>query len=273
MKAVIPAAGEGSRMGPVTDVVPKEILPVGGKPAIHHVVDEAIRAGITEFVVVIAPGKAQLVEYLGGDDRFPNRVEIHFTVQSQADGLGDAVLQARPLIEPDETFALLYPDNIVLHDASAIGDLVDLHEQLDAPVSHVIKVPVEEIKDYSAIQATETESGLHRIHDMVEKPRPGEAPSNLAPIGRHVLPSGIFAYLDKTEPGHNGEIQLTDAMARRAREKAHFAKELEGERLDVGNHPGFVEANLVMGLRNEIVSADRIHASRDLRQPENEEEA
>lgn len=246
MKGLIPAAGQGTRMRPATHAVSKEILPVAGKPAIQHVVEEAIAAGIEEFVVVIAPDKPEIVDHLTTPGLFDDEARFEFLVQREPKGLGHAILQARPAIEDEEALAVLYPDNIVVSEQPAIGQLIEIHEELSAPVSHVVEKPGEEISAYSAIEASTVREGLHRVHDMVEKPSPDEAPSNLAPIGRHILTPDIFHELERTEPGHGGEIQLTDAMATLAADGEHYAAELEGQRLDVGNPEGHVEANVVL---------------------------
>lgn len=241
MKAVIPAAGQGNRMRPFTHTIAKELAPVAGTPAIQHVVEEAVQAGITEIVVVIAPDKTEIVEHLTHEDIAPS-AEFQFVIQREPRGLGDAILQARPAITGD-AFAVLYPDNLVLADQPAIGQLVDLHREFEAPVTHVVEKPDNEIGAYSAIDATEEREGLYRVHDMVEKPDSGQARSNLAPIGRHVLDRAVLDELETTEPGHGDEIQLTDAMAACARQRAQYAMRLEGQRLDVGNPAGFAEAN------------------------------
>jgi len=245
MQAVIPAAGQGTRMRPLTHTIPKEMVPVGGaKPAIQHVVEEAIQAGITEIVVVIAPGKTEIVEHLTHVEIAPG-AEFQFVIQRKPRGLGDAILQAKPALDED-ALAVLYPDNLVVTDEPAIGQLVDLHRELGAPVTHVVEKPDDEIGAYSAIDATEEREGLYRVHDMVEKPDSGQAPSNLAPIGRHVLDRAVLNELETTEPGHGDEIQLTDAMAACARQRAHYAMRLEGQRLDVGNPAGFAKARALL---------------------------
>jgi UTP-glucose-1-phosphate uridylyltransferase len=191
-------------MRPATRTVPKELLPVGATPAIQHVVAEALAADVDEVLVVTAPGKQAIADHLGHPDTLAELTDedepplaaerLRFAVQPQPDGLGDAILHAEPFV--DGPFAVLYPDNVVLTEdgTPAIARLVELHEHLDAPVAHAVRVAEDDIERYSAIDGAPVEDGpgaevdgLCRVDDVVEKPAPDEAPSRLSFIGRHVL--------------------------------------------------------------------------------------
>lgn len=267
MKAVIPAAGEGTRMQPATYAVAKEMLPVAGKPAIQHVVEECEQAGIQEAIVVIAPDKTEIIQHLTHPDFASEELAIRFETQTEPQGLGDAVLQDRRRIGDEDAFAVLYPDNLVRpapNAPNAIEQLVAVHERTGGPVTQVIEIEGDRIQRYVSLDGESADDeDLHRANGFVEKPEPNEAPSQLAPIGRHILTTGILPILGDLDPGHGDAVQLTDARDELAQQRTYHAKELEGQRLDVGNHQGFLEANLKLGLENQLLDRATLEAALD----------
>lgn len=228
MKAIIPAAGLGTRFLPVTKVVPKEMLPIGAKPALELIVDEAKRAGVDEVVIVVSRAKELVRRYFEGDP------QIRFVVQEEQRGLGHAVLQA----EVDDDCLVLLGDALVL-GCDASSEMVARSRALGgAAVIGCERVPREKTSRYGILK-TEPDG---RIVDMVEKPSPEEAPSDLAVAGRYLLPKAIFSLLASQTPGKGGEIQLTDAIRRLLAAHPVYAYEYPGRRLDIGNPDGYFAA-------------------------------
>ena len=275
-KAVLPAAGFGTRMLPVTKVVPKELLPVAARPVIHHVVEEAVAAGITDILIIVSRGKEAIADYFDRAPELEQRLEqsgkhvladelrriaglarFHYVRQPEMRGLGDAVLLAREHVG-EEPFALLLADTIIGPGpggcaGSPLGAMVEAHGRFGTGVVAVEPVREERVSRYGIVGGREVEPGIFRVDRMVEKPVPAEAPrlgrldgsaGYTAFAARYVLPGAIFEELARTPPGRNGEIQLTDAMeAVRIRQGFH-AVSLPGRRLDVGDPEGLIEANL-----------------------------
>jgi UTP--glucose-1-phosphate uridylyltransferase len=276
-KAVIVAAGMGTRMLPASKVIPKEILPVIDKPAIQIVVEEAIASGIEEVIIVTSPGKETVLEHFepnaelerhlevrGKHDileivRRSNRpVKITRAVQSQPLGLGHAVLQARAAVG-DEPFALMLPDDIFDCAEPCLRQLLDVAEARAAPVVALLQVARSEISKYGIVEAKTAGPRLHELKGMVEKPSPEKAPSNLAIMGRYVLTPDIFDLLERGEPGSGGEIQLTDALMELAQRRTIYGLEFEGIRYDLGDRAGFVAAQVGFGLKRPDM-ADTLRA-------------
>jgi UTP--glucose-1-phosphate uridylyltransferase len=268
VKAVIPAAGLGTRFLPATKASPKEMLPLVDKPLIQYVVEEAVAAGIREIIVITGRGKRaiedhfdvsfELEENLRENGKKALLKEIQeiaeladfcYMRQRHARGLGHAVLCARHLIG-DEPFAVLLGDDILDAPTPAIRQLIDVYERYERPVVAVQPVPKSEVQHYGVIRAEPVETDLYRIEDLVEKPLPQKAPSNLAVIGRYILTPEIFEALEKTSPGKNNEIQLTDALRTLTAEKGLYGKRLTGTRYDAGDKLGFLKATVEFGLKN-----------------------
>ena len=274
-KAVLPVAGLGTRFLPATKAMPKEMLTVVDRPLIQYAVEECLAAGIEEFVFVSGRNKGAL------EDHFDHAYELEatleqrmkaaelkqtqaatikpgnaiFTRQQKPLGLGHAVWCARHWIG-NEPFAVLLPDELTIDTPSCIGQLVQAHEKTGGSVVAVMEVPREQTKSYG-IAAVRNESGnLSEITGMVEKPKPEEAPSNLALIGRYVLLPEVFDHLDRHEAGAGGEIQLTDAMARMLGQSPFHALRYAGQRYDCGSRLGFLEANVAVALHRPDTSAD-----------------
>ncbi len=276
-KAVILAAGMGTRMLPSSKVIPKEILPVVDTPAIQVVVEEAVASGIEEVVIVISPGKTTVVDHLrpnwelerslaarGKNDlleilrRSNSPAKITIAEQRTPLGLGHAVMQARDAVA-GEPFAVMLPDDIFDCERPCLRQLLDVAEAKDAPVVALLKVERSEISKYGIVDAVAAGSRTYELRGMVEKPAPENAPSDFAIMGRYVLTPDIFAVLAEVKPGAGGEIQLTDALMALTRRRKIYGYQFEGVRYDLGERVGFISAQVGFGLKRPEL-ADRLRA-------------
>ena len=274
-KAVFPVAGLGTRFLPATKTVPKEMLPIVDRPLIQYAVDEAIEAGCDTLIFVTnrhkhaigdyfdkayeledrleAAGKHELLEKIRRP--LPDGVRAIFVTQPEARGLGHAVLCARPVVG-DEPFAVMLPDDLLWNrnGDGALKQMADAHAETGASMIAVQDVPAEKTGSYGIV-ATDAFEGRHgRVRSMVEKPKPEEAPSTLAVVGRYVLDGRIFPLLEDTAPGAGGEIQLTDAISALLQEKPVHAYRFRGTRFDCGTHLGLIEATIRYALDHEKLS-------------------
>ena len=239
MTAIIPAAGRGTRFLPVTRVVPKEMLPIGARPALELIVEEAKSAGADEIVLVISHGKELIRDYFRDDPA------IRFVYQEEQRGLGHAVLQAAEAVGSADRVLILLGDALVV-GCNAAKEMADLSARHGgASVIGLERVPKEKVSRYGIVKLDG-----ERVVDLVEKPSPEEAPSDLAIAGRYLLDARIFDYLKTQEPGKGGEIQLTDAIRRMLAERPLFGYVYPGKRQDIGNPKGYFEALKAMG-KNE----------------------
>lgn len=268
-KAIIPAAGLGTRMLPISHAVPKEMLPIVDLPAVYHLVEEAVRSGITDILIVtnrdkeamenffdLSPEYIDTLRRKGRDteaDRLceiANMANVYFLRQKEAKGLGHAVGRAKSFVG-DEPFVVLYGDDIIFSKTPVCRQLIDVYESYGKAVVGVKPVSAEQLSKYCSLKVDETEkSGIYYCTDMIEKPKPGEEFSNLSILGRVLLTPEIFDILDNLKPGAGGEYQLTDAMAALARDGGIYAIEFEGDRYDMGSKLGFLQANVVKGLEH-----------------------
>ena len=265
-KAVIPAAGLGTRFLPVTKSVPKELLPILDKPMLQYVVEEAAEAGIEEVIIVTSPGKETIAAYFqpdpvledhlaaGGAQDLLDQVrhvsslaEVRFVIQEQPLGLGHAVLTAQAAVG-NHPFAVMLPDDIVAHTPGVLAQMTEVWTRFDAGVVAVERVPWEVVQNYGVADAAAVEERVHRIRHLVEKPPREEAPSNLTIVGRYILPSDIFSCLERTPPGAKGEIQLTDGLSLLLESQMLYAHEFQGRRYDGGTPLGLLRASLEFGL-------------------------
>ena len=273
MKAVIPAAGLGTRFLPYTKAQPKEMIPILEKPAIQYVVEEAADSGIREILIVTGRGKRAIEDHFDANVELENhlaatgkaaalealkallaRARILYVRQSVPRGLGDAVLHAESFVHA-EPFAVLLGDDLTM-DPPCLRGLAEVHRRLGGSVVAVQEVPREEMGRYGMVVGEEVEPGIVRVTDLVEKPTPREIKSNLATIGRYILNPSVFDALRMTKPGRNGEIQLTDALrALRANEDL-FAVIYRGTRFDVGELAGWFRATVALGLRRPDLRKD-----------------
>lgn len=275
-KAVIPAAGLGTRMLPISAGVPKEMLPIVDLPAICYLVEEAVESGITDVLIVtnrdkeaienffdyapeyearlLATGKEELAARLR---RVADMANVTFIRQKEAKGLGHAVARARSFIG-DEHFVVLYGDDIIFAKTPVCRQLMDAYERFGLGAVGVKPVPIEDVRRYCSLKV-EKHAGtdnLYHCTDMIEKPQPGQEFSNLSILGRVLLPPRIFDILDTLPRGAGGEYQLTDAMAILAREAGVTAVDFEGTRYDLGSKLGFLMANVVRGVSHPETGAD-----------------
>ena len=271
-KAVFPAAGFGTRFLPATKAMPKEMMPVVDKPLIQYAVEEAAEAGIELMIIItgrnkraiedhfdrvpeleqelLAKGKHELYEAL--HSATPEGVSFIFIRQSEQLGLGHAVLCAQPVVG-DEPFAVILADDLIDASPGVTSQLVKAYEQYGASVLAVQDVPRSETRRYGIVASTPLDSHIERVTGMVEKPDPGAAPSTLAVVGRYVLRPEIFDELATTERGSGGEIQLTDAIARRIRYGEVLALRFSGARYDCGNKDGFLAANIAFARKHGLI--------------------
>lgn len=270
-KAVIPAAGFGTRMLPATKAVPKEMLPILNKPCIQYIVEEAVYSGIEEILIITGRAKKAIEDHF---DRSPelelhleqsrkatmltevqaisDLVDIHYTRQKTPLGLGHAILCARSFVG-GEPFAVLLGDDVIQADEPVTRQLLSQYEDGDRVLLGIQPVPTTDVNKYGIIEpvkGTASSTGPLPIHRIIEKPSESEAPSNLAVLGRYVLPPTIFDTLEETPVGHGGELQLTDAIERLAALNLVDAYQFQGIRHDIGNLEGWLKANLAFGLED-----------------------
>ncbi len=269
-KAVIPAAGWGTRFLPITKSLPKEMIPVVDTPVIQYVVEEAVASGITDILIVVGRSKRAIEEHFDRNPllelalaekkqfealeklkRISSMAKVHFIWQQEMNGLGDAILYAKDHVG-NEPFAVLMGDTLMDgHGKPVTRQLVDVYEKYQASVVSLEEVPVEKVQRYGVIDGVALEDGVLKASDFVEKPKPELAPSNLAFASRYVFTPAIFDYLEKTPRGLNNEVQLTDAMRLMVREQSMYGRRIDGVRYDIGNKLDFIKTNILFGLRNE----------------------
>ena len=267
-KAVIPAAGLGTRMLPISHAVPKEMLPIVDLPAVYYLVEEAVKSGITEILIITGRDKDAMEDFFDLSPEYEgallakgrtaevermreiaNMANVHFLRQREAKGLGHAVARAKSFVG-DEPFVILYGDDIVFSGTPVCRQLIDVYYEHAKPVVGVKPVSAEQLTKYCSLKVDPIpgEEGVYYCTDMIEKPKKGEEFSNLSILGRVLMTPEVFDILETLEPGAGGEYQLTDAMAKMARERGVFALEFEGDRYDMGSKLGFLTANIVKGL-------------------------
>ena len=240
MKALIPAAGHGTRFLPVTRVVPKEMLPVGAKPAIQLIVEEALAAGADEVVIVVSPEKEIVRKYFDGDAALASR--IRWAWQTEQRGLGHAVLQGAPILAQErEPVLVLLGDALVSGEPPSAAMAAISRAHGGASVVGLEEVPLEKVSRYGIVKGTQVDERVWKLDDLVEKPAPEAAPSRLAIAGRYLLDPAIFDLLATQTPGHGGEIQLTDSIRRLLAEKSVYGYRYPGHRHDIGNPAGYLE--------------------------------
>lgn len=245
-KAIIPAAGLGTRLKPITDIIPKELLPIGTKPSLYYVLEEAKSAGIKEIILVISDLKHPFFKHL--EEAFAN-FSFHFVDQKKPLGLGHAVNCGEKIVG-DHPFLVMLPDILIDNQKSASLQLIEVFRKTGASINAAEREAKEKLSLYGIYDIESSQGRLHKAKAVVEKPRPGEAPSDLAVLGRYLFTPELFSIQKKTPPGHGGEIQLADAMNTLAKEGKMYAYEIEGEHLDVGTPEGYLRANLYYGIKN-----------------------
>ena len=274
-KAVIPAAGYGTRFLPATKATPKEMLPIVDKPTIQYIVEEALASGIEDILIISGHGKRAIEDHFDSAPALEHELErkgkmellnvvrettdvnIHYVRQKYMRGLGDAIFCARSFVG-DEPFAVLLGDDVVHHpERSALGQLIDVYEERGGSVLGCQMVADEQVSSYGIVAGKTLENPrLMRVFDMVEKPSVDEAPSRMAVLGRYIISPAIFSILSETKPGKGGEIQLTDALKVLAQREAVYAYDFEGKRYDLGDKLGFLQATVEFALRRADLGAD-----------------
>jgi UTP--glucose-1-phosphate uridylyltransferase len=268
-KAVIPAAGLGTRFLPATKDQPKEMLPVVDKPAIQYVVEEAVRAGIRDILVITGRGKRSLEDHFDRSFELERQLEdsgkqdmldeiraiadmadIHYVRQGEARGLGHAVGVARQHVG-DEPFAVMLGDDLMAASSTVLIDMIAAHIRTGRSVVALKKVPVEDIRFYGCADAEPERDGIVRLKGLIEKPSPDEAPSDLAVMGRYVFTPAIFDALERTSPGKGGEIQLTDAISLLLKEQDVYGFPFEDGRYDIGNKLDYLRATVSLALARD----------------------
>jgi UTP--glucose-1-phosphate uridylyltransferase len=268
-KAIIPAAGLGTRFLPATKAQPKEMLPIVDKPAIQFIVEEAVQAGIEDIIIVTGRNKRAIEDHFdksmeleavlqekGNTElldivrNISNLADVHYIRQKQPLGLGHAVLCARKFIG-DEPFAVLLGDDIIEATPPCLKQMMDVYETEETSIVAVQRVPWEETDKYGIVSYKEQDGRCLSVDDLIEKPPIGQAPSNVAVIGRYVLEPEIFRLLEQCQPGRSGEIQLTDALQELNRNKPMLAYLFEGKRYDVGDKFGYIVATIESALRRD----------------------
>ncbi len=267
-KAIIPAAGLGTRVLPASKAMPKEMLPIVDKPAIQYIVEEAVKAGITDILIITNRGKGIIEDHFDYSIELENMLEkrgntpvleevrkpaelanIYYLRQKVTKGLGDAVLRAREFVG-DEPFAVLYGDDVIIGEIPAIGEMCEAYEKYGKCVVGIKEVSDELIVKYSSLKVNEIEDKVFSVTDMIEKPPVEKKFSNYSILGRCILTPEIFDILEKTPLGAGGELQLTDAMAVVARKTGMTGVEFSGTRYDMGNKFGILKANIEVGLKH-----------------------
>ena len=274
-KAVIPAAGFGTRFLPATKSQPKEMLPIVDTPTIQYVVEEAVAAGITDILMVIGKSKRAIEEHFYRNYELESELEekkkakelesvkaisdlanIHFVWQKELNGLGDAVSYGRSFVG-NEPFALLLGDTLIgTQGGPMTAQMVDVFNRYQEPVVALEEVPRDKVERYGICGGNEIADRLVLIEQLIEKPSIEEAPSNMAIAGRYVFTPEIFEYIAKTKPGKNGEIQLTDAMQTMLAQRAMYGVKIKGMRYDIGNRLDFLKTNIIFGLEREDLGAE-----------------
>ncbi|MDO4793000.1 MAG: UTP--glucose-1-phosphate uridylyltransferase GalU [Filifactor alocis] len=268
-KAIIPAAGLGSRFLPATKAQPKEMLPVVDKPTLQYIIEEAVNSGIEEILIITGRNKSSIEDHFDKSVELEleleksgktellklvrdisNMVNIHYIRQKEPKGLGHAVSCAKSFIG-DEPFAILLGDDIVDAKTPCLKQLIDAYDDYGAAILGVKEVEETEVDKYGIVDGLKRSDNLYEVSDLVEKPEIGKAPSNVAILGRYIITPRIFEILENTAPGKNGEIQLTDALRTLLKEEKMYAYIFEGKRYDIGDKAGFIEATIDFALQRE----------------------
>ena len=273
-KAIIPAAGMGTRFLPATKAQPKEMLPIVDTPTIQYIVKEAVDSGIEDIIIVTGRGKRAIEDHFDksyeledmlskkGDGELLEMVRdisnlgnIHYIRQKEPKGLGHAIYCARSFIG-DEPFAVMLGDDVVDSEVPCLKQMIDVYNEYKTTVVGVQPVPQEDVSKYGIVDCKLVEDRVYKVKDMVEKPDSDKAPSNIAILGRYIITPAIFEFLEKAKPGKGGEIQLTDALKELIGVEAIYAYDFIGRRYDVGNKLGFLQATVEFALKRDDIRDD-----------------
>jgi UTP--glucose-1-phosphate uridylyltransferase len=271
-KAILPAAGLGTRFLPATKASPKEMLPIVDKPQIQYAIEEAIACGLEEFIIITGKNKRAIEDHFDSSYRLEeklkisgkekileeinrlNNINIAYIRQRSPLGLGHAILCAKPFVK-DEPFVVILSDDVIEPECPVLSEMIKIYEEVECPVIALEAVHESEVHRYGIVNGF-LEDGLYRITDMVEKPKAEEAPSNLAIIGRYILTPDIFKMLEKQTVGAGGEIQLTDALRSLLGKRAIFGYQIKCKRYDAGDKLGYLKATVDFALKNKELAED-----------------
>lgn len=273
-KAIIPAAGLGTRFLPATKAQPKEMLPIVDKPTLQFIIEEAVQSGIEEILIITGRNKKSIEDHFdrsveleleleskGKYDlleqvrKISDLVNIHYIRQKEPKGLGHAILCAKSFIG-NEPFAVMLGDDIVVNEKPCLQQMIEIYEQYKTTILGVQEIPRQDVDKYGIIEGRLIDDRVYKVRGLVEKPSVEEAPSNIAILGRYVITPAIFDILEQTPPGKNGEIQLTDALKVLAQKEAMYAYIFEGRRYDVGDKLGFLQATVEHALSRDDLRKD-----------------
>ncbi len=267
-KAIIPAAGLGTRFLPATKAQPKEMLPIVDKPTIQYIIEEAVASGIEDIIIVTGRNKRSIEDHFDRSIELELELEkhdkqemldmvrdisemanIHYIRQKEPRGLGHAILTAQHFIG-NEPFAVLLGDDVVVAKQPCLSQMMDVYSEYKTSVVGVQKVSHDVVNKYGIVDCKMVDDRVYKVKNLVEKPAIEDAPSDIAILGRYIITPSIFSYLETQDAGSGGEIQLTDALRRLAKDEAMYAYDFKGHRYDVGTKCGFLQANLEFSLRN-----------------------
>ena len=281
-KAVIPAAGWGTRLLPATKAQPKEMLPIVDKPAIQYIVEEAVAAGIEDILIITSKDKQSIEDHFDISQALEDALEkqgktellkivkdisemitIHSVRQKEQKGLGHAIYCAKTFVG-DDPFAVLLGDDIIHSKKPVIQQMIEVYKEKEAPILGCKTVPKKDVSKYGIVNYSRRDGDIYKVEDMIEKPSPAEAPSNLAILGRYIITPEIFDILENTPPGKGGEIQLTDALKTMLDKRAVYGYDFEGKRYDVGNKMGFLKTTVELALAREDLGPEFKQYLKDL---------
>ena len=273
-KAIIPAAGLGTRFLPATKAQPKEMLPIVDKPTIQYIIEEAVASGIEQIIIVTGRNKRAIEDHFdrsieleyaleksGKQEMLDtirdisDLVDIHYIRQKEPKGLGHAIYCAKNFIG-NEPFAVLLGDDVVVSKKPCLKQLIDAFNEYQTSILGVQHVKKEDVTNYGIVDCKRIEGDIYKVRQLVEKPKLEDAPSDIAILGRYIITPQIFDYLSEAKPGAKGEIQLTDALKELAKNQAMYAYEFEGKRYDVGNKLGFLQATVEVALMRDDINAN-----------------
>ena len=268
-KAVIPAAGLGTRFLPITKAQPKEMLPVVDKPVIQYIIEEAVASGIEEILIITGKNKRAIEDHFDKSVELEKELEehnktellsmvqeiskltnIYYIRQKEPKGLGHAISCAKTFVG-NEPFAVMLGDDIVDSSTPCLKQLIDCYDEYKTSILGVQQVPTKDVSKYGIVKGLHIEERVYKVKDLIEKPSVEEAPSNIAILGRYIITPKIFNILEETPPGKNGEIQLTDALKALIKDEAMYAYNFQGKRYDVGDKLGFLQATIEFALKRE----------------------
>lgn len=282
-KAVIPAAGLGTRFLPATKAQPKEMLPIVDKPTIQYIIEEAVKSGIEQILIITGRNKRAIEDHfdksvelekeleekeknemLSMVKDISNMAEIYYIRQKEPKGLGHAISCAKTFVG-NEPFAVMLGDDVVYSEVPCLKQLIDCYNEYQTTIVGVQEVPEEDVHKYGIVKGNFIENNVYKIKDLIEKPNKEEAPSNIAILGRYIISPTIFEILENTSPGKGGEIQLTDALKTLIEREAMYAYSFEGRRYDVGDKLGFLQATVEYALRRKELKYDFVRYLENLR--------